>query len=204
MINERIGRCRRNQRSRRTSSGVTAAVPGDNFTAPTSGLDDVIFTQGTTIDAARYADTVSKLAQHLGTQTWSQSTVTTKATIEMVQPVFVMPVRPARMYYVASAAGAVAGAHRVGTEDRFGVEGTTENVKVVNDLDWRLDLEEYMVAKKKHTRDLEAWTKNRARIYNLLVVKVSACGKFVLVDFFLKNRIYELNNLVSINSYKGI
>ena len=86
--------------------------------------------------------------------------------IEMIKPMFVVPVRPARMYYITPQTGTVAGAQRVETANRFGVDGTTENVKVVDDLEWRLDLEEYLVAKKKYTHYLEAWTENIARIYN--------------------------------------
>ena len=43
-------------------------------------------------------------------------------------------------------------------------------MKVVNDIEWKLELEEYMVLKKKHTRDAETWTENSDRIYNLVLL----------------------------------
>ena len=45
------------------------------FTAPTLGLEDVYFTWGTAKDAAKFEDTVSKLARHSGTSPWPQSLV---------------------------------------------------------------------------------------------------------------------------------
>ena len=92
-------RRRKNQRSGLTSSGATATDPGVKMTTPTPGLENMIFTRGTPRDAASYADTVSKLARHVGTQTWSQSTVTTKAMIELVAPVSAAPMRPTQKYF---------------------------------------------------------------------------------------------------------
>ena len=103
-----MGRKSRNQHSGRASSGASATDPGAKFTAPTPGLENVIFTKGTTRDAARYADTVIQLERYVGTKTWSQSTVGTKAMIELVAPVSVGPVCPARKYYAVIKQGETA------------------------------------------------------------------------------------------------
>ena len=42
-------------------------VPKETFTAPTSGLENVTFSQGTTRDVARFKNTLDSLAQHVGT-----------------------------------------------------------------------------------------------------------------------------------------
>ena len=144
--------------------GATATASSAKFTAPTPGLEDMIFTRGTTQDAARYADIASKLAQHVGTETWSQSTIAMKAMIELVALVYTAPVRPTKKYFTNPLT-----TPQVVTNDRFSTNGTTEYIKVVEDIEWKLDLEEYLVAKKKHTRDAEAWTENSARIYNLVL-----------------------------------
>ena len=60
---------KRFKRKQRAAGGTGS--PGGagtvKFTAPTSGLEDVFFTWGTAKDAAKFEDTVSKLAQHVGT-----------------------------------------------------------------------------------------------------------------------------------------
>ena len=53
--------------------------------------------------------------------------------------------------------------------EKFSTDGTKQNIKIVEDIEYNLDLEEYLVGKKKHTRNDEAWTENCARIYNLVL-----------------------------------
>ena len=75
------------------SSGGAGTV---KFTAPTSGLEDVFFTWGTAKDAAKFEETVSKLARHVGTSPWPQSSVASKAMSTLRSPEFVEPTIPAR------------------------------------------------------------------------------------------------------------
>ena len=58
---------KKGQRRSGGSGGSGAASPR-KFTAPTPGLEDVIFTWGTAKDAARFEETVSSLARYVGTQ----------------------------------------------------------------------------------------------------------------------------------------
>ena len=40
-------------------------------------------------------------------------------------------------------------------------------MNVVDDIEWELELEKFVLLKKKHTRDAEAWTENSSRVYNM-------------------------------------
>ena len=44
-----------------------AVVPKEKLTEPTSGLEKLTFSQGTTRDVARFKNTLDSLAQHVGT-----------------------------------------------------------------------------------------------------------------------------------------
>ena len=89
---------RARQRSAAGSGGSGAATP-KKFTAPTSGLEDVYFTWGTAKDAAKFEDTVSQPARHVGTQPWRLSSVASKAMSAIEAPVITSPVRPSRKYW---------------------------------------------------------------------------------------------------------
>ena len=68
------------------------------FMAPTSGLEDVFFAWGTAKDVAKFKDTVSKLARHVGTSPWLQSLVASKAMSILRTPEFEEPVVFRREY----------------------------------------------------------------------------------------------------------
>ena len=61
--------------------------------------------------------------------------------IELVARVYVAPVRPARKYYVAIKQGETARILRAKTTDWFADDNATENMKVVNDIEWELELD---------------------------------------------------------------
>ena len=91
---------KRAKRRQRTAGGTGS--PGGStvkFTAPTSGLEDVFFTWGTAKDAAKFEDTVSKLARHVGTSPWPQSSVASKAMSTLKRPEFQEPTIPTREYW---------------------------------------------------------------------------------------------------------
>ena len=89
----------KNQRNRRRTGGASEETSaGNNYTAPTPGLQNVLFTRGTTRDAARFTDILNKLTRYLGVQSWSQLTVTAKAMVELVAPSWTKPANPIRMY----------------------------------------------------------------------------------------------------------
>ena len=97
-----MGRKPRSWRNRGTTSRVSVKNSNANeFTAPTSGLESVMFNQSRTCDAAKFTNTFYKLARYLGIQSLSQSTVATKVIIELVELVAVDPAEPVRKYYLA-------------------------------------------------------------------------------------------------------
>ena len=82
----------RSQRNKRRTGVASEETSAENsYTAPTPGLKNVLFTRGTTRDAARFIDTLNTLARYVGVQVWSQSTVTVKAMIKLVAPSFTQP-----------------------------------------------------------------------------------------------------------------
>ena len=86
-------------------------------------------------DAARFTDTLNKLARHVGVQAWSQSAVTAKAMIELVAPSYTQPLKPVRLYYVTPAFDAPASDRLVMTPYRFVPGTTTKYVAVDGDID---------------------------------------------------------------------
>ena len=65
----------RNRRAAPAGGGGGASNGGatGGFTAPTSGLEDVIFAGGTPEAAALYEKNVERLTEHLGIQPWKGS-----------------------------------------------------------------------------------------------------------------------------------
>ena len=78
----------RQHRGVQASSGRTAVVTKEKFLAPKSGLEKVTFSWGTTRDAARFQDTLDKLAHNDGTWHVYGSTNSAKAMKYMAEPVF--------------------------------------------------------------------------------------------------------------------
>ena len=72
--------------------------PKEKFTAPTSRLEKVTFSLGTTRDAARFKDTLNNLAQHVGTWHVYGAANTSKEMKDMAGPVLMQTVSPPRKY----------------------------------------------------------------------------------------------------------
>ena len=123
----------------------------------------MLFTRGTTRDAAKFIDTLNTLARHVGVQAWSQSTVTAKAMIELVAPTYTQPLKPVRMYYVTPTTLVPATDPMTKTVRRFVTGTTTKNVAVDDDIDWKMELSEWITKEQKYQKDSEAWTENSAR-----------------------------------------
>ena len=87
------------RRGAQASSCITAVVPREKFTDPTSGLEKVTLSWGTTRNASRFKDTLDKLAQHVGMLHVYRDANTVKEMKDMAEPVFTQPVRPPRNYY---------------------------------------------------------------------------------------------------------
>ena len=68
-----------------TAARAPAATPNkdETYKAPTLGMKEVTFTEGTAQDAARFEEVVGKLASYVGTQPWSRSSEVAKAMNEL-------------------------------------------------------------------------------------------------------------------------
>ena len=90
-----------NRRQRNTAeAGNSGSAGTTKFAAPMSGLEDVYFTWGTAKDTAKIEDTISKLARHVRTSPWPQSSVASKAMSTLQTPEFEEPAVPTREYWV--------------------------------------------------------------------------------------------------------
>ena len=81
-------------------AGSLGSAGTAKFTPPTLGLEDVYFTWGTAKDAAKFEDMVSKLARHVGTSPWPQSSVASKVMSTLITPEFEERSVPTREYWV--------------------------------------------------------------------------------------------------------
>ena len=135
-------------------------VPKERFTATTSGLENVTFSRVTTRYSARFNDTLVKLAQHVGTWNLYGAANSAKAMKYMSEPVFMRPIRPPRRYYNFRTEHNISDREpMVDTRDRF-TDGHL-NIKLVDDAEWKLDLDLLMVVQKKYEKDQDAWIENR-------------------------------------------
>ena len=90
---------KKNRRSRRTTAAAAPAAtqnPDESHKAPTPGLKDIVFTEGSAQDAARFEENLRTLASYVGTQPWSQSSEIAKAMLELQAPVHTEPEKPIR------------------------------------------------------------------------------------------------------------
>ena len=145
------------RRGSHASSGRTAVVPTEKFTAPTSGLEKSTFSWGTTRDAARFNDTLENLAHHVGTWHVYGAVNAAKEMKDMAEPVFTQPVRPPSKYYEFRTEQKISDQEpMVETSDRF-TDGQL-NTKPVDDAKLKLDLDLFMVVQKKYDMYQDACT----------------------------------------------
>ena len=91
-----------------------------------------------------------------------------KAMKDMAEPVFVQLVRPTRKYYEFRTDKKISDREpMVKTSDQF-TDGQL-NIKLVDDVEWKLDLYLFMVAQKNYEKDHYALIENRDRAYNLVL-----------------------------------
>ena len=90
------------QRRRAQRSGDGSAPAKSKFTAPTPGLEDVIFAHGTVWDAAVFEEVVKKITRYLGTQPWKEVSVLIRAIEQLEEPAIPKPDEPKREYWTDS------------------------------------------------------------------------------------------------------
>ena len=162
---------RARQRNAVGSGGSGAATP-KKFTASTSGLEDVYFTWGTAKDTAKFEDTVSQLARHVGTQPWRLSSVASKAMSAIEASVITSPARPSRKYWTNET-------WLVETNDKTSGTGTLSDpvvglIPVKEEWDHLLDVDDFKIERRAFQEREAAWKENRAKCYYLVL---SHCPK---------------------------
>ena len=152
-----------------TRSGGSGAATSKKFTAPTSGLEDVYFTWGTAKNAAKFEDTVSQLARHVGTRNWQQSSVASKAMSTIRAPVIEEPTRPVREYWADADRTQRTNNNMGGTD-----VAPVPNQPVKEDWDHNLDVDDYKLKLKIFWEQTPTWKENKAKCYYLVL---SHCPK---------------------------
>ena len=153
----------RNRRSASAGGGGGASDCGatGGFTAPTSGLEDVIFAGGTPEAAATYEKNVERLTEYLGIQPWKGISELTQSTEKMENAVLVEPEEPARLYYTDTGRKTTT---REPTED----DGTPL-VPVVADALYAVLLQAYLSKHKSWEAKDAQHSENKSRAYNLFL-----------------------------------
>ena len=162
---------KRFQRGRRTTGRAPEAIPNEeDYKAPTLGLKNVTFKEGTAQDANQFEDVLNNFASYVGTQPWSRSSVAAKAMSELLALVFTEPTKPIRKYYAQLERDAVVPIPGVQTTQRMHTNQVTLNVPVEDELGWKLELEEYTANKTEYKKDMKEWAENSARVYHLVLL----------------------------------
>ena len=133
------------------------------------GLKDIIFTEGTAQDAARFEEVLRTLTSHVGTQPWSQLSEIVKAMVELQAPIHAEPQKPIRNYYVHQEGDAAQGV-RAQTTDKYRVDGTTPNKAFMDDYEYKETWHEYGKDKEQWKKRQRNWTENNARAYHLVLL----------------------------------
>ena len=131
------------RRRRPDNGGGDGSAPTGGHTAPTPGLEKVVFTHGTPQDAANYEDVVKQVTKYLGSQNYKGVAKLRKALESLEKPVLVAPVRPVRKYWATA-------------------DGTTETTTVtkfpvVADQLHALEMQIYIEDKKIYHEDSAIW-----------------------------------------------
>ena len=124
----------------------------------------MFFTWGTAKDAAKFEDTVSKLARHVGTSPWPQSSVASKAMSTLRTPEFEESTVPTREYWADPG-------RTIRTYDRTapGTGNTVvDNPPVLKDWEHSLQVKEYKAERKVLGLDTGA----QRKFHLLLLVQI--------------------------------
>ena len=85
---------RRSKRSAQLAEPATKVPDTNAFRAPTVGLEDKIFTIGTTADAAKFEVVKEELGKHFATQSWNDGVDAVVAFDTLIEPSYDEPEEP--------------------------------------------------------------------------------------------------------------
>ena len=136
----------------KTVGAQSAPDTSSSYSAPTAGLQKVLFSFGSTKDAAEYITTKSKLARYVGTQSWPGAPVASMAMEDMADPILIPPTRPTLEKEILKSDGRTEIITRDETNPFF-----------------KLEVDEFISANKTYNSKKEKWEENRPRAYNLVL-----------------------------------
>lgn len=84
---------RRNRRSAAAEAATKTPVTTE-YRAPTIGLEDKVFTIGSTMDAAKFETVKEELGKHFATQSWSDGADAAMAFETLTEPQYDEPDEP--------------------------------------------------------------------------------------------------------------
>ena len=132
-----------NRRYRRPAAQAESAAKAldakeKEYRAPTVGLEDKIFTVGTTADAAKFEMVKDELGKHFATQPWSDGANAAIAFKTLTEPLYLEPQEPD-----------IPAKFVIGADD-----------KSKEDPEYEVKLLRYKMQISKYGRDLDEWSKN--------------------------------------------
>ena len=131
--------------------GKTDTTTPSTYSAPTAGLQKVLFSFGSTKDAAEFITTKSKLARHVGIQSWPGAPMASMAMEDMAEPIMIPPIRPELENEVTKP------------------DGTKEIIKRAEDSVFKMEVNDYIADSKVYRTRKERWEENRPRTYTLVL-----------------------------------
>ena len=130
----------------------TTAKASSSYSAPTTGLQKVLFSFGLTNDASEFTTTKSKLAWHVGIQPWAGAPVASMAMEDMTEPIMTPPTRPTLDKLVTKSDGA-----------------TSTITRGEDDSEYKMKVGDYLAGMRTHRTKKDKWDENRPRTYDLVL-----------------------------------
>ena len=146
-----------NRRARRSAPQAEPAVkaPDTNeFRAPTVGLEDKIFTIGTTADAAKFEVVKEELGKHFATQSWSDGADAALAFDTLTEPSYDEPEEPEFPQKMMDGVG-----------DKK-VEDPEYEAKLMR---YRIHATKYACCDYEYAKLVKNWKNNRSRMFVIVL-----------------------------------
>ena len=146
----------------------------EQFKAPTTGLEDILFTTGTNKDAANIIDTKKRLARYVGTCSYRGVAKSSLVIETMTEPTFTTNTRPTKP-----------------TLKKEGGVAVDDSVKEMLLLDYSIEVAKFIDNEKEARIEERDWKENGPKIWNLVL---SHCPKQVILKLEAQPG-YEVNAL---------
>ena len=136
------------------------------FKAPTQGMENIYYTQGTSKYAEQFMMVTTGLSNYVGTQSWTSASTGAKAMRELKAPTYPDMEKPVRMYW-EDAPGLAE------TNKRFdSTTGATKRKRtaVLMYVEYTFELQEFMDTNQENKNLRVSLREINGKIYNLLLL----------------------------------